>query len=227
MSKLSLPVTRNHADSRALIVTVLVLGASFPLGCAKDEPSDGTAVAESARLANRPSDPVEKARLELARQEKLLGTDHPGLVSYLGKLAWVLRHRDPPGSPIPPESEPILRRILAIQEKAFDPDHPRVADALIPLAYTYKGLAKPSEHLFKRALAIIDKAQAENHPELDSSLVSWAKAHRNTRRIGIELYKCQAEADEPTKNKARNGLRTLFPNYGASQVKEGSTTEEQ
>src|SRR5215469_16443413 len=58
------------------------------------------------------------------------------------------------------DAEPLYKRILAINEKAFGPDHPSVALALNDLAELYKaeGRYADAEPLYKWAVAIWKKA---------------------------------------------------------------------
>ena len=66
------------------------------------------------------------------------------------------------------EAEPVLKRALAINEKARGPDHPDVATDLNNLAILYddQGKYSEAEPLFKRALAIDEKALGPYHPDV-------------------------------------------------------------
>jgi tetratricopeptide (TPR) repeat protein len=93
--------------------------------------------------------------------ERLLGTDSPRLATALDNLAllyWA-QHRYQ-------EAEPLLRRLLAIQEKSLGPDHPDVAESLNHLAQVYRsqGRYAEAEPLLKRALAIQQKAPDSTRP---------------------------------------------------------------
>ena len=74
------------------------------------------------------------------------------------------------------EAEPLLRRALAITEKALGPDHPNTATSLNNLA----GLLESSsdyagaEPLYRRALAIREKALGPDHPDTATSLNNLA-----------------------------------------------------
>jgi tetratricopeptide (TPR) repeat protein len=58
------------------------------------------------------------------------------------------------------DAEPLLKRALAIYEKALGPDHPKVAETLENLIALYRGENRTAEAepLDRRALAIREKA---------------------------------------------------------------------
>ena len=69
-------------------------------------------------------------------------------------------------------AEPLLRRALAIAEKALGPEHPVVATALNNLALLLqnKGDYTSAEPLYRRALAIDEKALGPEHPDVATDL---------------------------------------------------------
>src|ERR1019366_8744336 len=73
-------------------------------------------------------------------------------------------------------AEPLLRRALAINEKALGPDHPNVATALNNLAELLqeKGDYTRAEPLLRRALAINEKALDPDHPDVARDLNNLA-----------------------------------------------------
>jgi tetratricopeptide (TPR) repeat protein len=64
------------------------------------------------------------------------------------------------------EAEPLLKRAMAISEKALGPDHPGVAISLNNLAGLYRAQGRYGEAapLYERALAISEKALGPQHP---------------------------------------------------------------
>jgi tetratricopeptide (TPR) repeat protein len=74
------------------------------------------------------------------------------------------------------EAEGLLRRALAIEEKAFGPDHPNVAIALnnIADALSHMGRNKEAEQLFRRSLAIREKGLGPNHIDVAVSFDNLA-----------------------------------------------------
>ena len=70
------------------------------------------------------------------------------------------------------DAEPLLKRSLAIYEKALGPDHPDVATSLNNLAvlYSNQGRYADAEPFHKRALAIYEKALGSDHPDVATSL---------------------------------------------------------
>jgi tetratricopeptide (TPR) repeat protein/CHAT domain-containing protein len=70
------------------------------------------------------------------------------------------------------EAEPMLKRSLAITEKALGPNHLNVANALINLAELCEGQSRniEAEQLYKRALAIREKALGPDHLDVAVTL---------------------------------------------------------
>src|SRR5437870_5060886 len=73
------------------------------------------------------------------------------------------------------QAEPLYQRALAIDEKAFGPDHPDVARDLNNLAELYynQGQYEQAEPLFKRALAIREKGLGSDHPTQLKASITW------------------------------------------------------
>ncbi len=88
------------------------------------------------------------------------------------------------------EAEPLLKRALAIAEKARGPDHPDVATSLNNLAALYhaQGRYAEAEPLYKRSLAVLEKVLRPEHPRLAGALENYATLLRETGR--------SAEAEE-------------------------------
>jgi len=89
-------------------------------------------------------------------------------------------------------AEPLLRRALAIDEKALGPDHPDVAVDLNNLAKLFetKGDYAAAEPLMRRALAIDEKALGPDHP--------------TTRQLKQNLAHVLQESAEATAPKAKD-----------------------
>ena len=103
---------------------------------------------------------------EAVKRALQVSPDAPGLI---GNLALSLMMAgDYAGA------EPLARQALAINEKAFGPDHPDVAISLNSLALLLKtrGDYSEAELLLRRALAINEKALGPNHPDLATSLTN-------------------------------------------------------
>ncbi len=77
-------------------------------------------------------------------------------------------------------AEPLMRRALAIDEKALGPDRPEVATDLNNLAGLLddKGDYPGAEPLYRRALAIREKALGPDHPDVAQSLNNLAELLR-------------------------------------------------
>jgi len=93
-------------------------------------------------------------RLALERDERVLGSDHPGTATGLDKLARLLSDEGRPA-----EAEPLLRRALSIDEKAM-PTRPNTARILAHLSSLLAdtGRAGEAEPLVRRALSIDETA---------------------------------------------------------------------
>jgi tetratricopeptide (TPR) repeat protein len=83
------------------------------------------------------------------------------------------------------EAEPLMRRALAIDEKSFGRNHPRVAIRLNNLAHLLKTRDRPvdAEPLYRRALAIDEKSSGPNHPDLAIRLNNLATLLQATNRL--------------------------------------------
>ena len=92
------------------------------------------------------------------------------------------------------KAESLLKRGLAIREKALGPEHPDVAGSLNNLAALYDAQGKyaEAEPLVKRALAIAEKALGPDHPHVATALENYAALLRKTGR-----------SEEPAKMEAR------------------------
>jgi tetratricopeptide (TPR) repeat protein len=95
------------------------------------------------------------------------------------------------------EAEPLLKRALAIREKALGPDHPDTAQSLNNLALIYQAQEKyaEAEPLYKRAIAIREKAQGYKHPDLVLVLTNYADLLRKMSR-GDEAARLEARVAE-------------------------------
>ena len=77
------------------------------------------------------------------------------------------------------EAEPLLRRALAIDEKALGPEHPDTAATLNSLAelYNKQGRYAEAEPLYRRALAINEKALSPQDSHTAISLNNLAELY--------------------------------------------------
>ncbi len=83
------------------------------------------------------------------------------------------------------EAEPLMRRALAIDEKAFGTEHPDVASRLNNLAQLLQDTNRlgEAEPLMRRALAIDDKAFGADHPKVAIRLNNLASLLQATNRL--------------------------------------------
>ncbi len=86
-------------------------------------------------------------------------------------------------------AQPLLKRALAIHEKALGPGHPSVATSLNNLAdlYERQGRYADAEPLYKRALVIRGQTFGPDHPDVATSLNNLALLYRNESRYADAL----------------------------------------
>jgi hypothetical protein len=98
------------------------------------------------------------------------------------------------------EAEPLMKRALAITEKALGAEHPDVRIRLNNLAglYDAQGRYAEAEPLMKRALAIGEKALGPDHPDVGTHLNNLAKLYQDQGRYADAepLYKRALTIDE-------------------------------
>jgi len=83
------------------------------------------------------------------------------------------------------EAEPLMRRALAMDEKAFGPEHPEVATDLNNLAQLLQDTNRlgEAEPLMRRALAMDEKAFGPEHPTVALRLNNLAQLLQDTNRL--------------------------------------------
>ncbi len=83
------------------------------------------------------------------------------------------------------EAEPLLKRALAILEKALPEGHPDIAHGLNNLAFLYeaKGGLTEAELLYKRALAMNEKTLPADHPIIAIGLGNLSSALARQHRL--------------------------------------------
>ncbi|MGH7823629.1 MAG: tetratricopeptide repeat protein [Candidatus Binatia bacterium] len=111
---------------------------------------------KSPKIRTRPADTALKRRMVTTNPR------HYGVAISLNNLAEVYRFQAKFAS-----AEPLYKRAIAIQKKAFGSEHPNVATTLNNLAALYSAHARydDAESLLKRALAITEQMGRDN-PEL-------------------------------------------------------------
>jgi CHAT domain-containing protein len=87
------------------------------------------------------------------------------------------------------EAEPLIKRSLAIYEKALGTDDPRVAVSLNNLGKLYAKQSRytEAEPLIKRSLAINEKALGLDHPSVATNLNNLAALHESQGRY-VDAY---------------------------------------
>ncbi len=151
-----------------------------------------TYMAAATKAYQQGNYPEAEKQLEAAVKEaEGFGPQDPRLATSLNNLAEVYRLEGRYG-----KAESLLKRGLAIREKALGPEHPDVAGSLNNLAALYddQGKYAEAEPLVKRALAIAEKALGPDHPHVATALENYAALLRKTGRT-TEAAKLEARAE--------------------------------
>ena len=100
----------------------------------------------------------------------------------------------------------MIKRALAISEKALGPEHPEVATALNNLAVIYRaqGRYAEAEPLYNRALAISEKALGPEHPDVAIRLNNLAVLYRAQGRYPRPSLCRNAPSPSARKRSARS-----------------------
>ncbi len=168
----------------ARLVTVL-LGAALvsvaPQGNAADE-ATWTRFLDAGTAAYNRRDPDEATRqFEFALNEaEGFGESDARLatsLAWLAELYRVQRRFE--------ESEKLIRRTVAIDEKFRGPDHPDLAMSLESLALLYhtQSRQREMEPVLIRAIGIYEKAMGPQHPRVASALNNLAALYRSVGRL--------------------------------------------
>ncbi len=106
---------------------------------------------------------AEKQWSAALKEAEGFGPQSPRLATSLSNLAALYNAQGRYG-----EAEPLLKRVLAIDEKALRPDHPNLAIDITILAQLYQaqGRYADAEPLYERSSAIWEKALGPDHPEV-------------------------------------------------------------
>ncbi len=83
------------------------------------------------------------------------------------------------------EAEPVMRRVLAIYEKCFGPEHPEIATALTNLAQLLQSTNRlaEAEPLMRRVVGLIEKRYGKKHPIIARALSNLAMLLLTTNRL--------------------------------------------
>ncbi len=134
---------------------------------------------------------AEKHIAAAVKEAEGFGPQDPRLAASLLGLGELYLHRRRYA-----EAESLLKRGLAIREKALGPEHPDMAGSLNNLAALYddQGKYAEAEPLVKRVLAIFENALGPEHPDVAASLENYAALLRETGR-SAEAAKMEARAE--------------------------------
>ncbi|HXJ61992.1 MAG TPA: serine/threonine-protein kinase [Verrucomicrobiae bacterium] len=124
----------------------------------------------------------------LSIRRKVLGNDHPDIVTSLQLQAKVLEKQRKE-----PQAEAILREALALQRKLLGDEHDQVAACMTHLAaalFRQDKLAE-AETLYRDSLAIQKKLLGDKHPEVASNLSNLGNVLYRQGKLGeaVELFR--------------------------------------
>ena len=122
-------------------------------------------------------------------------------------------------------AEPLLKRGLAIREKALGPEHPNTATSLNNLALLYdrQGRYKEAEPLYQRALGIVEKALGPAHPDTAQSLNSLGLLYDHQGRYeeaeplyqrALAIREKALGPEHPNTAQSLNNLALLYDRQG-------------
>jgi TonB family protein len=138
-----------------------------------------TNLAEMYRALQRYDEAAEAYQRGLKVEEKLLGPEHPDLVSLLIKLAWARHVLAQAG-----EAEALFNRAVAIKEKQ-GADQPGLADLLLNLAAFYQKIGRNALALpiYRRVIAVQEKHFGPEGQPLVATLEQCACALRQDKKL--------------------------------------------
>lgn len=119
----------------------------------------------------------------------------------------------------------IAEHILERYEQAYDPEHPKIGEALNNLAglYEAQGYYTKAEPLYKRALAIREKKLGPNHPAVGTTSNNLALLYRAQGRYAEAEPLCKRDLqiivkslgpDHPAVGSSLNNLASLYKDQG-------------
>jgi CHAT domain-containing protein/Tfp pilus assembly protein PilF len=152
--------------------------------------------------------------------EKVLGSEHPLVATYLNNLGALYVHLYKYA-----QAEPLYQRSLAIREKAFGFQRPEVTNSLNNLANLYQQMGNyaQAEPLYQRALAIREKAFGSQHLEVAKSLNdlgrlylsmgNYAQAESSEKRV-LAIREKAFGSQHPEVARSLNNLAVLHHKMG-------------
>jgi CHAT domain-containing protein/Tfp pilus assembly protein PilF len=167
-------------------------------------------VAELGR-AGKYTEAIALAQAMLAAQEK-----NPASRDYAGALNNLAQLYGDVGRDA--EAEPMLKRAIAVMEKAVGLDSGEIAPELTNLAALYQRQERyaEAEPMFKRALALREKSLPPGHPDIGQALNNLATQYEKTGRHSDSepLFKRALALYEKAAGPEHPAVATLLNNLG-------------
>ncbi len=141
-----------------------------------------------------------------ARAERIFASQNPphlsGAAAAMNNRAMAMKEQHRMA-----EAEPLLRRVLAIDQKVFGPEHPQVAAGLNNLALLLLDTNRlaEAEPLMRQAQSIWEKSLGAEHPQVATALSNLALLLQNTNR--------PAEAEPLSRRALMISEKVLDPNH--------------
>ena len=214
---------KRMGNSSALMLW-LALGAVA--SCAIPASAQGLA-AQSRKVdelgrAGKYAEAIALARAMLAAQEK-----NPASRDYAGALNNLAQLYGDVGRDA--EAEPLLKRAIAIMEKAVGIDSGEIAPELTNLAALYFRQQRyaEAEPMFKRALALREKSLPAGHPDIGQALNNLATLYERTDRHADSepLFKRALAIYEKAAGPEHPAVATLLNNLGQVDKAQGRYAE--
>jgi len=115
------------------------------------------------------------------------------------------------------DAEPLLKRAIALQEKAIGEDHVNMAVTLEHLAALYTDMQRytQAESLYKRTIAIHERNRPDENLELAATASHFAELLRRMRQPA-DAEKWQARAKAIEKNVSEKARKAKLDRSGAA-----------
>jgi CHAT domain-containing protein/tetratricopeptide (TPR) repeat protein len=201
----------------ALLVSACWAAPSSAQGLA----AQSAKVAELGR-AGKYTEAIALAQAMLAAQEK-----NPASRDYAGALNNLAQLYGDVGRDA--EAEPMLKRAIAVMEKAVGLDSGEIAPELTNLAALYQRQERyaEAEPMFKRALALREKSLPPGHPDIGQALNNLATQYEKTGRHSDSepLFKRALALYEKAAGPEHPAVATLLNNLGQVEKAQGRYSE--
>ncbi len=163
---------------------------------------------------------IPLAERALAIRQKILGNNHPDVVTNLNSLAFLYSRQGKYS-----QAEPLYQQALQMTKRLFKGDHPRVATSLNNLAFLYsrQGRYSQAEPLYQQALQMRKRLFKGDHPDVADSLNNLAFLYESQGKYSqaeplykqaLQMRKRLFKGDHPRVADSLNNLAALYKSQG-------------